>query len=146
MKPKKVLPTLLVLSLLENQKGDSDISPWNYAFNLTFNPMICHSCWEYRDNCSPMSAVIEKIIKATPQHVSIFQGDSSVVGTYATDHIFFTGSPAVGKHAWVLQKILLQLRWSLVKESIIAHESANLIKQQFIVFSKFLNNDDMYSS
>ena len=45
MKPKKVLPTAMLFGtssqIIREPKGVTlIISPWNYAFNLTFNPMI----------------------------------------------------------------------------------------------------------
>ena len=44
MKPKKVLPTAMLFgtsSQIIREPGVTlIISPWNYAFNLTFNPMI----------------------------------------------------------------------------------------------------------
>ena len=159
MKPKKVLPTAMLFGtssqIIREPKGVTlIISPWNYAFNLTFNPMIWAiaagntAIIKPSEHSPNMSAVIEKIIKATfdPQHVSIFQGDSSVA-EYLTnmpfDHIFFTGSPAVGKHvmgaaAKNLASVTLELGG---KSPVIIHESANLIKAaDSIVFSKFLNN------
>ena len=48
-----------------------------------------------------MSAVIAEVLRAFEPEVSLFQGEAAVA-SYLTslpfDHIFFTGSPAVGKH------------------------------------------------
>lgn len=84
------------------------ISPWNYPINLTFGPLasaIAAGCTaivkpsELTPHCSHL---IAKIITSTfePADVAVFEGDASVATTLLDlpfDHIFFTGSPAVGK-------------------------------------------------
>ncbi|MBB6272911.1 aldehyde dehydrogenase (NAD+) [Pedobacter cryoconitis] len=84
------------------------ISPWNYPFQLTMSPLISAIA---AGNCvilkpsefsSATSAVIAKIIKAAfnKNEIACFEGDESVSRTLLElpfDHIFFTGSTAVGK-------------------------------------------------
>ena len=159
MKPKKVLPTLLLFGtssqIIKEPKGVTlIISPWNYAFNLTFNPMISAIAAgntviiKPSEHSPNMSRVIEKIVSDSfeSKHVSIFQGDSSVAEHLTNmpfDHIFFTGSPEIGKHvmsaaAKNLSSVTLELGG---KSPVVIHESADLEKAaDAIVFSKFLNN------
>jgi aldehyde dehydrogenase (NAD+) len=84
------------------------ISPWNYPFQLTFAPFIAAIA---AGNCAvvkpsrhaPHTArVTESILREAfdPRHVSVFQGGEDT-NTWLLknrfDHIFFTGSPAVGR-------------------------------------------------
>jgi aldehyde dehydrogenase (NAD+) len=84
------------------------ISPWNYPFQLTMSPLISAIA---SGNCSILkpsefsaatSALIAKIVaKAFDKNeVACFEGDESVSKALLKlpfDHIFFTGSTAVGK-------------------------------------------------
>ncbi len=84
------------------------ISPWNYPLQLTFAPFIAAIA---AGNCAvvkpsrhaPHTArVTETILRECfdPRHVSVFQGGEDT-NTWLLknrfDHIFFTGSPAVGR-------------------------------------------------
>jgi aldehyde dehydrogenase (NAD+) len=84
------------------------ISPWNYPFNLTFAPLVSAIA---AGNCAILkpseftvhsSALIASIVRASfpPEEVFVAQGDVSVSQTLLDlpfNHIFFTGSPQVGK-------------------------------------------------
>lgn len=84
------------------------ISPWNFPINLTFSPLVSAIA---AGNCAilkpseftPASAAIMKKIVAEcfkPEEVTLFEGDALVsqeLTALPFNHIFFTGSPAVGK-------------------------------------------------
>lgn len=84
------------------------ISPWNFPFNLTLGPLVSAIA---AGNCVMLkpseftpnsSALMKKILAACfpPEEVSMFEGDASVSQELLSlpfHHIFFTGSPAVGK-------------------------------------------------
>lgn len=86
------------------------IGPWNYPFLLPLTPLAAAIA---AGNCAivkpselaPASAlVVEKIIRETfdEQHVSVVQGDGAeivpaMMRAFRFDHVFFTGSVAVGR-------------------------------------------------
>ena len=84
------------------------LSPWNFPFNLTFVPLISAiaggNCVilkpsEYTPHCS---ALIKSIVEEcfSPEEVCVVEGDASVARALTDlpfNHIFFTGSPEVGK-------------------------------------------------
>jgi aldehyde dehydrogenase (NAD+) len=84
------------------------ISPWNYPFQLMMSPLLSAIA---AGNCAILkpselspatSKIIGKIIKECldEQEVCCFKGDVSVSTALLKlpfDHIFFTGSPAIGK-------------------------------------------------
>lgn len=159
MKPKSVMPTMATFGtrskiLTEPMGVTLIISPWNYPFNLTFVPMIWSIAAGNTVIIKPsemtpaMSAVIVDIVNDAfkPEEVAVFEGDASLA-SYLTslsfDHIFFTGSPAVGKHVMAaaaknLTSVTLELGG---KSPVIVDESANLKKAaESITFGKFSNN------
>lgn len=85
------------------------IAPWNYPAQLVFNPLIAaiaagnHAVVKPSNETPHTSAVVERILrKALPDEVLVVQGPGSEVGPrlierFRFDHIFFTGSPAVGR-------------------------------------------------
>lgn len=84
------------------------ISPWNYPFQLMMSPLLSAIA---AGNCAILkpselspatSQIISKIIKECfdEQEICCFEGDvtvSTVLLSLPFDHIFFTGSPAIGK-------------------------------------------------
>jgi aldehyde dehydrogenase (NAD+) len=84
------------------------IAPWNFPFNLSFDPMVSAIA---AGNCvilkpsefSPnTNVVIREILDKCfpPGEVSMFEGDASVAQELLSlpfNHIFFTGSTSVGK-------------------------------------------------
>ena len=159
MKAKSVKPTMAMFGtrsqiVTEPMGVTLVISPWNYPFNLTFGPMIWSIAAGNTVIIKPsemtpaMSAVITDIVTQVfrPEEVSVFEGDAGVA-SYLTslpfDHIFFTGSPAVGKHvmsaaAKNLTSVTLELGG---KSPVIVDQSANLKKAAgSIAFGKFANN------
>ena len=115
MRPARV-PTPLALQVAESFIHRAPlglvliIGPWNYPVQLILAPLIgavaAGNCALVKpSNEAPhTSAVIERILTKVfdPGHVAVVQGPGSVVGPqliqrFQFDHIFFTGSPAVGK-------------------------------------------------
>jgi aldehyde dehydrogenase (NAD+) len=85
------------------------ISPWNFPLNLTFSPLVsaiaAGNCVmlkpsEMTPHCS---ALMGRIVAECfpPEEVFLVEGDAQVAQTLLQlpfNHIFFTGSPAIGKH------------------------------------------------
>jgi aldehyde dehydrogenase (NAD+) len=159
MKPTKVRATAAMMGtkskIINEPKGVSlIISPWNYPFNLSFGPMIWSIAAGNTVVLKPsemtpaMSKAISEIVSESfdSKLVSVIQGDASVA-RYLTqqpfDHIFFTGSPAVGKQVMAeaaknLSSVTLELGG---KSPVIIDSTADLKKAaQSISFGKFANN------
>lgn len=90
------------------------IAPWNYPAQLVLNPLIAALA---AGNCAVVkpsnetphtAAVVERILaEALPREVMVVQGPGALVGErlitpFRFDHIFFTGSPAVGRRIMAL--------------------------------------------
>lgn len=84
------------------------VSPWNYPVNLTFGPLIAAiaagNCAvlkpsEYTPNASAlMREMVAELFD--PREITLVEGDKNVAQALLKlpfDHIYFTGSPAVGK-------------------------------------------------
>ncbi len=115
------------------------LSPWNFPFNLTFSPLISAVA---AGNCvvlkpseyTPASvAVMKKIIADCfpPEEVAVVEGGVEVAQELLTlpfNHVFFTGSPVVGKVVMAaaakhLASVTLELGG---KNPTIVDETANL--------------------
>ena len=159
MKPEPVKVTLSMLGtkskIVKEPKGVTlVVSPWNYPFNLTFGPMMWSIAAGNTVIIKPsemtpnMSKVIGEIVQEAfrPEEVAMFEGEADVA-SYLTqlpfDHIFFTGSPAVGKHVMAaaaknLTSVTLELGG---KSPVIVDKSADLKKAgKSIAWGKFSNN------
>jgi len=129
------------------------ISPWNYPFNLTLNPIVSAIA---SGNCMMVkpseftphtSNLIEKIIASifSKNEISVIQGDHTV-GAYLVkmkfDHIFFTGSPEIGKIVMEsasknLTSVTLELGG---KNHTIVDDTANIKDAaEKILWSKYVN-------
>lgn len=113
MRPHKVATPLTMLgttSYIEYEaKGVTlIISPWNYPFNLTFSPLVYAIAAGNTAIIKPSeltphtSAFMASAVKRlfSPEEVALVEGDASVATALLElpfDHIFFTGSPQVGK-------------------------------------------------
>ena len=159
MAPQKVTATAAMLGtkakIRHEPKGVSlIISPWNYPINLTFGPLVsaiaagCTAIVKPSELTPHCAHLIAKIITSVfePAEVAVFEGDASVATTLLDlpfDHIFFTGSPAVGKIVMAaaarhLASVTLELGG---KSPVIVDETANLTKAaRSIVWGKFANN------
>ena len=113
MKPTKVWPTIasaMTSSWIEYQpRGRSlIIAPWNFPLNLCFGPMVSALAagdtviLKPSEMTPAVSAVMAEIIASIfpDNEVALFEGSlptSQTLLDLPFDHIFFTGSPAVGK-------------------------------------------------
>ncbi|MBN2054817.1 aldehyde dehydrogenase family protein [bacterium] len=129
------------------------LAPWNYPVNLTLCPLIAAIA---AGNCviiKPSSKVphtvryLKKLLAAVfpPEEVVLVEGSSRVADEllrFRFDHIFFTGSPTVGRHvmraaAEHLTPVTLELGG---KSPAIVDETADLAKAaERIMWGKFLN-------
>ncbi|MES2683699.1 MAG: aldehyde dehydrogenase family protein [Pseudomonadota bacterium] len=113
MKPQGVWPTILTGGLkgyiqYEPRGRCLIIAPWNYPVNLCLSPLVSAlsagntAILKPSEMTPHTTAVIVKLIREifTEDEVAIFEGDaatSTALLALPFDHIFFTGSPAVGK-------------------------------------------------
>lgn len=129
------------------------LSPWNYPALLALAPLIgavgAGNCVVLKpsSNTPHTSALLGRIVKAAfdPRHVTVLTGDHEVSDALLNerfDLIFFTGSPAVGRH--VMQKAAAHLTPVILelggKSPCIVDETAALNQAaKRIVWGKFLN-------
>jgi aldehyde dehydrogenase (NAD+) len=131
------------------------IGPWNYPFQLVLGPLIgaiaAGNCVILKpsEETPHASRVISEMVSATfdDRYISVVQGPGQVVGpqlieNHRFDHIFFTGSPRVGRliagmAARHLTPVTLELGG---KSPVILDKSAKLdIAAKRIVWGKFFN-------
>jgi len=129
------------------------ISPWNYPFSLLVAPLASAIAAGNTVVLKPSevtkntSALIKKMVESVfeKEEVVVFEGDSEVSTELLKlpfDHIFFTGSPRVGKIVMEaasknLTSVTLELGG---KSPNIIDKTANLKDAvEKIVFNKFLN-------
>jgi aldehyde dehydrogenase (NAD+) len=159
MRTKRVRPTMALLgtkaSLRYEPKGVAlIISPWNFPINLTLGPLASAigagntaiiKPSEMTPNCS---AVLAALIGETfaPEEIALFEGDAGVSAELLNlpfDHVFFTGSPAVGKIVMAaaakhLTSVTLELGG---KSPVIVDATADAKKAAAsIMWGKFVNN------
>lgn len=113
MKPKSVPTPLAMLGtkakIWYEPKGTSlIISPWNYPFNLTIGPLVsalaagCTAIIKPSELSPATSNLIREMVQELfdPSEVLVILGEVDVSQKLLAlpfDHIFFTGSPQVGK-------------------------------------------------
>jgi len=159
MRPKSVGTPLILLgtssSVYPEPKGRVlIISPWNFPFNLSFVPLVSAisagnvAIIKPSESTPKSSALIAEIVCNTfePHQVQVLQGNVALsieLLELPFNHIFFTGSPTVGKIVMAaaaknLASVTLELGG---KSPVIVHNDAN-IKQaaQIVAWSKFINN------
>jgi aldehyde dehydrogenase (NAD+) len=159
MRPRRVATPLALLGsrsrIVYEPKGVVlIISPWNFPLNLTFGPLVSAVA---AGNCviikpSEMtphtSACMKGIVNELfdESEVAVIEGDASVAEELLRrkwDHIFFTGSPAVGRivmkaAAEHLTPVTLELGG---KSPVIVDRTANLDEAaKKIAWGKFLNS------
>ena len=159
MKPQKVGTPLMLMGTqgqiqLEPKGMCLIIAPWNYPFNLAINPLV-HAIaagnaimLKPSEMSEHTSAFINKMITALfdSSEVAVFEGDASVASYLLEqkfDHIFFTGSPMIGKKVMeAASKHLCSVTLELGgKSPAIVDESADISSSaQKIAWGKFLNN------
>ncbi len=129
------------------------ISPWNFPWNLSLGPLVSAIA---AGNCAILkpseltphtSACLKKVLAGlfVESEVAVIEGDAAVAQELLSlrfDHIFFTGSPAVGTlvmkaAAEHLTSVTLELGG---KSPVIVDRSANLDEAaRKIAWGKFLN-------
>jgi aldehyde dehydrogenase (NAD+) len=129
------------------------IGPWNYPFSLVIKPLIAAVA---AGNCviikpseitSHTSRFIKKFLGEIfdEKEVAVVEGDATVASSLLKlpfDHIFFTGSPAVGKlvmesAAKNLASVTLELGG---KTPTVIHDCANLTQAaERLTFAKYVN-------
>ncbi len=158
MKPSGVWPTMLTAGTSSQVQYMPRgrcliISPWNYPVNLTFGPLISAIAAGNTIVIKPsemtphlsafMSRMVRELFK--PDEVAIFEGEADVASALLAlpfDHIFFTGSPAIGKVVMAaaarhLASVTLELGG---KSPTIIDASANLdVAAQNVMWAKFAN-------
>ncbi|NWJ52193.1 MAG: aldehyde dehydrogenase [Bacteroidetes bacterium] len=131
------------------------IGPWNYPFQLLFAPLVGAiaagntAILKPSDNTKHTAAIIEKLINETfeSKYISVITGPGAMVGPmliekYKFDHIFFTGSPGVGKQimtmaAQHLTPVTLELGG---KSPAIVDQHVDLkVAAKRLIWSKFFN-------
>jgi aldehyde dehydrogenase (NAD+) len=159
MKPKRVpTPTPMLGSdsyICFEPKGTSLIlAPWNYPFNLALGPLVsalaagCTAIIKPSEHTPSTSTLLVKLVNEVfnPEHVAVVEGDAAVASHLLSlpfDHIFFTGSPAVGKlvmqaAAQNLSSVTLELGG---KSPAIIEDSADLNDAASkIAYGKFINS------
>ncbi len=159
VKPKKVDAPITYLGTRSEVKLEPKgvcliIAPWNYPFSLCFGPLI--SCLAAGNTAiikpSEMTPATSRVIADLVNEffeeslVKVLEGDQQVSTELLKlpfDHIFFTGSPAVGKivmraAAEHLTSVTLELGG---KSPTVIDETAQLSPAaKRIAFGKFLNN------
>jgi aldehyde dehydrogenase (NAD+) len=159
MKPKRVSTRLALLgsssSIVYEPKGVIlIIAPWNFPFNLTLGPLVSAIA---AGNCAilkpsemtPESTACMKRILGDlfeEDEVAVIEGDATVAEALLRkkwDHIFFTGSPAIGKvvmkaAAEHLTSVTLELGG---KSPAIVDSTANVAEAaRKIAWGKFFNS------
>ncbi len=159
MKPKRVWPTKTMLGTRSQVQYQPRgrvliIAPWNYPLSLCFGPLVSalaagNTAIVKPSEMTPaVSALMARIIEATfPAHeVALFEGSLPTAQSLLEmpfDHIFFTGSPAVGKIVMAaaakhLASVTLELGG---KSPVIVDASANVqMAAETLMWGKFLNN------
>jgi aldehyde dehydrogenase (NAD+) len=159
MKPARAAPTMLLLGtkarIRHEPRGVSlIIAPWNYPISLLLGPLTsalaagCPAIVKPSEMTPACSAVMAKLIRETfvPEEIAAFEGDTAI-STRLLDlpfgHMFFTGSPAVGKIVMTaaakhLSAVTLELGG---KSPVIVDESADIAKAaKSIAWGKFSNS------
>lgn len=159
MKPQRVHSPLVFLGSSAHIQYEPKgvcliISPWNFPVNLTFVPLVSAVAAGNTVIIKPSemtphtAAVMQEIVAAVfkEEEVALFQGDASVAQSLLAlpfNHIFFTGSPSVGKIVMAaaaknLCSVTLELGG---KSPTIVDETAHIdAAAKKIAWGKFLNN------
>lgn len=159
MKPARVWPTLLTLGMRSHVQYSPRgrcliIGPFNYPVNLTLGPLVSaiaagNTAIVKPSELTPqLSALICRVVREvfSEDEVAIFEGEADVSQALLAlpfDHIFFTGSPMIGKYvmgaaAKHLSSVTLELGG---KSPTIIDETADLkLAATNVMWSKFANS------
>ncbi len=158
MRPKRVWPTLLTLGMRSHVQYTPRgrcliIGPFNYPVNLTLGPLVSAIAAGNTAILKPseltphLSTLICQVVREvfTEDEVAIFEGEAHVSQALLAlpfDHIFFTGSPTIGKYvmgaaAQHLASVTLELGG---KSPTIIDETADLqLAAINVMWAKFAN-------
>ena len=158
MKPTHVWPTMLTLGMRSHVQYSPRgrcliIGPFNYPVNLTLGPLVSAIAAGNTAILKPseltphLSGLICKVVREVfiEEEVAIFEGEADVSQALLElpfDHIFFTGSPTIGKYvmgaaAKNLSSVTLELGG---KSPTIIDETANLkLAAINVMWAKFAN-------
>ncbi len=158
MRPRRVWPSLATFGTsarVECQPRGTCliIAPWNFPFQLALGPLVSAlaagnaAILKPSEMTPATSALITRLVAETfpPDLVTVVQGDKAVAEALLAlpfDHIFFTGSPAVGRivmaaAAKTLASVTLELGG---KSPVIVGPDVDLGQAaDWITFGKFLN-------
>ncbi|MDT8856039.1 aldehyde dehydrogenase family protein [Paracoccaceae bacterium Fryx2] len=158
MRPQRVGATLATLGTRSRIRPEPRgtcliIAPWNYPFSLALSPLV--SCLAAGNSAilkpseltPATSALIARMVAETfpPDLVTVIEGDKEAATELLAlpfDHIFFTGSPAVGRivmaaAARTLASVTLELGG---KSPTIIGPGADLARAaDWVTFGKFTN-------
>ncbi len=158
MRPRRVAPTLATLGTTARIRPEARgvcliIAPWNYPFSLALGPLVSalaagNSAIIKPSEMTPAtSALIARLIAESfpPDLVTVIEGGveaSQALLALPFDHIFFTGSPAVGKivmaaAARTLASVTLELGGK--SPTIIGPDADLKDAAKWIAFGKFAN-------
>ncbi|MBS2032468.1 MAG: aldehyde dehydrogenase family protein [Deltaproteobacteria bacterium] len=159
MKPQRVWPSMAMVGsrgwVQYQPKGRCLIvSPWNYPVNLTFGPLVSAIAAGNTAIIKPsemtpnLTRVMGEVVREvfSEDEVAFFEGDAAVAQALLDlpfDHIFFTGSPAIGKVVMAaaaknLTSVTLELGG---KSPTIVDQSADLdAATQNILWGKYTND------
>lgn len=158
MKPHRIRPTLASLGtssrVMYQPKGRCLIvSPWNYPLSLALGPVVSAVAAGNAAILKPSeftphtNGIVKDIVGAVfaADEVAVVEGDAEIATALLSlpfDHIFFTGSPAVGKIVMAaaarnLASVTLELGG---KSPVIVDASADLqAAAEHIVWGKMVN-------
>lgn len=158
MRPRKLKNNLLYLGTTSHVHVEPKgvaliISPWNYSFSLTFAPLVsaiaagCCVVLKPSEYTPHISGLMKQMVDDffDEGEVALFEGNHEVSQALLTqpfNHIFFTGSPGVGKIVMAaaakhLASVTLELGG---KSPTIVDETANVdAAAKKIAWGKFTN-------
>ncbi|EKD41781.1 MAG: hypothetical protein ACD_73C00534G0002 [uncultured bacterium] len=158
MKPHKVKTPLTLFGTCSAVHYEAKgvvliLSPWNYPFQLLMSPLVAAIS---AGNCAIIkpssktphtSHFLKKMISELfpEEEIALIEGSAQVADElleFPFDHVFFTGSPKVGKHVMSLAaKNLAPVTLELGgKSPVILDETADVVKAaQRIMWGKFIN-------
>jgi aldehyde dehydrogenase (NAD+) len=159
MKPRRHWPTTTMLGTSASVRYQPRgrvliVAPWNYPLSLCFGPLVSAlaagntAIIKPSEMTQAVSALMAQIIAEVfpADEVALFEGSqptSHALLQLPFDHIFFTGSPAVGKLVMAaaakhLTSVTLELGG---KSPTIVDETANLqLAAETLMWGKFINN------
>ncbi|MFP3614499.1 aldehyde dehydrogenase family protein [Paraburkholderia sp. SIMBA_050] len=158
MRPARVAPTLTTLGtsarVLHQPRGRClIIGPWNYPLNTLLGPLVSAVAAGNTAILKPseltpnVNAVVDAVVRMAfdPAEVAVVHGGvqtAQLLLTLPFDHVFFTGSPAVGKLVMAaasvnLASVTLELGG---KSPVIVDETADLVRAaELIIWGKLTN-------